>query len=127
LWVHVDVETGAPCPLPKEVADLDVPRVSSRLLHSPPTPGAARSVWTVRATDLDVMKHVNNAAYWAPAEEELARRGRPRVSRAEVEFRAGVDEGEHVELAVDDRHDGFAIWWCAGGTVRASILVACSP
>jgi acyl-ACP thioesterase len=73
------------------------------------------------------MQHVNNAAYWAPAEEEIARRGRPRVTRAEIEFGAGVNEGEQVELAMEDRPDGFGCWWLAGGTDRASMLVACWP
>ena len=43
--------------------------------------------WPLRATDLDVLDHVNNAAYWAPVEEELARRSCPRVIAAEIEFR----------------------------------------
>ncbi len=127
LWVHVDVATGAPRPIPPQLTALDVPRVSSRLSHAPPPPDAPRQAWSVRATDIDVMRHVNNAAYWAPAEEALARRGRPQVLGAEIEFRAGVDEGEQVEVVVDDRADGFALWWCAAGTVRASLLVACSP
>jgi acyl-ACP thioesterase len=128
LWVHIDLDTGAPAPVPPDLAALDVPRVTSRLSHpAPPPADAARHEWIVRATDIDVMHHVNNAAYWAPAEELLAERGCPKVGQAEIEFRAGVDEGERVELVVDDRSDGFACWWCVGGSVRASILVACSP
>jgi acyl-ACP thioesterase len=81
----------------------------------------------LRAADLDVLGHVNNAAYWAPVEEELARRGRPRVVSAEMEFRAGLDAGDDVDVTVADREDGFACWLCVAGRVRASALVGCAP
>ena len=61
---------------------------------APPAAGAVgttRVAWPLRATDIDVVGHVNNAAYWAAVEDELARRGHPRVHRAEIEFRAGLD------------------------------------
>ncbi len=132
LWVHVDAERGAPAPLPagfhavwgKSAGNR---RVSARLRHDPPPASAQSGPWPLRSTDLDVVGHVNNAAYWAPVEQELARRGRPRVGRAEIEFRAGLDEGDDVDLAVADRPDGFACWLCVGGDVRASMLVASTP
>jgi acyl-ACP thioesterase len=84
----------------------------------------------LRSTDLDVVGHVNNAAYWHAIEDELARRGRPRVRSAEIEFRAGLELTDTVELVVADptdtnMGDGFAAWLCAGGAVRASVLVGC--
>jgi acyl-ACP thioesterase len=79
----------------------------------------------LRATDVDVVGHVNNAAYWHAIEDELARRGRPRVRRAEIEFRAGLDLSDSVELLVAERADGFAAWLCVGSDVRASVLVGC--
>ncbi len=84
-----------------------------------------RRPWLLRATDIDVIGHVNNAAYWAAAEEELAQRGRPRVEHAEIEFRAGLDEGDAVEQHIVDTADGFACWLCVDGDVRASMLVGC--
>jgi acyl-ACP thioesterase len=128
LWVHVDPERGTPVRLPPAFAEIWAPSangrtVSARLRHDGPAPGAPSRPWTLRATDLDVVGHVNNAAYWAPVEEELARRGRPRVQRVEIEFRAGLDEGDAVEFVVDDRRDGFASWLRVAGDVRASMLV----
>jgi acyl-ACP thioesterase len=79
----------------------------------------------LRVTDLDVVGHVNNAAYWHAIEDELARRGGPRVRTAEIEFRAGLDLSDTVELLVADREDGFAAWLCVGRDVRASVLVGC--
>ena len=83
--------------------------------------------WPLRATDFDVLDHVNNAAYWAPVEDELARRGRPRVTAAEIEFRGGVYAGDPVEVVAADVTGGFATWWRVRGDVRASTLVACAP
>jgi hypothetical protein len=47
------------------------------------------------------------------------------VRSAEIEFRAGLDFTDAVELAVADTEDGFAAWLCVGGDVRASVLVGC--
>jgi len=132
LWVHVDAERGVPVPLPPGFyavwgRSAGNRRVSARLRHGPPAANAVSGEWPLRATDLDVIGHVNNAAYWAPVEQELARRGRPRVRRAEIEFRAGLDDGDDVELAVAETPGGFACWLCVGDDVRASMLVASTP
>jgi acyl-ACP thioesterase len=132
LWVHTDPLRGTPIVLPDDFVATwgvpsDAPRVSARLRHGAPPPSARREPWPLRATDFDVVNHVNNAAYWAAAEEELARRGRPRVRHAEIEFRAGLDAGDAVELLVADTADGFAAWFTVGGDVRASMLVGCEP
>jgi acyl-ACP thioesterase len=132
IWVHTDPATGAPAVLPAGFDDIWAPsaagrRVSARLQHAPPPADAARRPWPLRATDLDVLGHVNNAAYWHAIEDELARRGRPRVRSAEIEFRAGLDLSDAVELVVADREGGFAAWLCVGSDVRASVLVGCEP
>jgi acyl-ACP thioesterase len=130
IWAHTDPERGAPIPLPPGFdavwgATAAGRKVSARLRHRPPPPDAHRREWPLRATDVDVVGHVNNAAYWAAVEDELARRGRPRVRGAEIEFRAGLDLADRVDLAVADNDDGFAAWLCVDGDVRASVLVGC--
>jgi acyl-ACP thioesterase len=130
IWVHTDPDRGVPTPLPPGFdavwgTTAAGRKVSARLRHRPPPPGTPRREWPLRATDLDVVGHVNNAAYWAAVEDELARRGRARVRSAEIEFRAGLDLADHVEMAVADTDDGFAAWLCVGGDVRASVLVGC--
>jgi acyl-ACP thioesterase len=132
IWVHVDRERGAPAPLPKAFdavwgASAQGRKVSARLRHAGPPADARRSRWILRATDLDVLDHVNNAAYWAPVEEELARRGASHVRRAEIEFRAGLDRGDDVELLISDRDGGFACWLVVDNDVRASMLVGFAP
>jgi acyl-ACP thioesterase len=131
LWVHTDPARGSAISLPAGFdavwgATAERRRVSARLQHAPPPGETHRSTWVVRATDLDVVGHVNNAAYWPAIEEELARRGRPRVINAEMEFRAGLDHREPVDMLVADTADGFAAWLCVDGDVRASALVGCA-
>jgi acyl-ACP thioesterase len=131
LWVHVDPVRGVPTPLPKSFdaiwgASAGGRKVSSRLRHGTPPAGASLRPWPLRATDFDVLQHVNNAAYWAPVEDELARRGARRVPRAEIEFRSGLSAGEDVDLCVADTVDGFACWLLVVGDVRASMLVGCA-
>ena len=132
IWVHTDPESGAPAPLPSgfdEVwgATAAGREVSARRSHARPPANAVRRSWLLRVTDLDIVGHVNNAAYWYAIEDELVRRGRPRVRHAEIEFRAGLDVQDAVELAVADAEGGFAAWLCVGNDVRASVLVGCDP
>ncbi len=136
IWVHTDPQSGAPIPLPAGFdavwgATADGRKVSARLRHAAPPTDASRRVWPLRATDIDVVGHVNNAAYWAAIEDELQRRGHPRVTTAEIEFRAGLELADPVELVVADTgavtggHQGLAAWLCVGSDVRASVLVGC--
>jgi acyl-ACP thioesterase len=130
IWVHVDRVTGAPIRLPDGFDRVWGPsaagrRVSARLSHPGPPDAAPHRRWVLRATDLDVVGHVNNAAYWAPIEHELGRRGLPSVRTAEIEFRAGLDLDDDPQLVVAEHEAGFGAWLCADGDVRASVLVGC--
>jgi acyl-ACP thioesterase len=133
LWVLVDAATGRPIPLG---AGFDAVygeaaggrRVGQRLRHGPPPAGARGTPWPLRVTDIDVLGHVNNAAYWAPVEEALARLapGR-RVARAELEFRSGLEPADAVTLltlvARGDEGDELRVWLTVGPDVRASAVV----
>jgi acyl-ACP thioesterase len=134
LWVLVDSESGRPIPLP---AGFDAVygeaaagrRVGQRLRHGPPPDRATRAPWPLRVTDVDVLGHVNNAAYWVPVEEMLAARapGR-RVERAELEFRGGIEPTDTVEMRTEPADDGddgdeLRLWLTVGPDVRASAVV----
>jgi acyl-ACP thioesterase len=128
IWAHVDRASGRPSPLPAEFGEVWGPtaagrRVSARLAHGAPPAGARRERWPLRATDVDIVGHVNNAAYWAAVEELLARRGDLRPARAEIEFRAGVLPDERVDLLSDEGDDVLRCWFEVAGEVRASALV----
>jgi acyl-ACP thioesterase len=131
LWVYTDPERGAPKPLPPEFDSIwgvtaAGRKVRAKLRHPAPDGAGRTTPWPLRAVDIDVLDHVNNAAYWAPIEEELARRGAPRVAAASLEFRAGLTLGEPVECTIAERPDGFACWLVVRGDVRASALVECA-
>ncbi|MGH9137208.1 MAG: acyl-[acyl-carrier-protein] thioesterase [Acidimicrobiales bacterium] len=121
LWVYLDRRTLAPSRLSDDFLAMYGPsaggrKVSSRfqLAWTPPAEAPATQ-WPVRATDIDVMGHVNNAAYWAAVEEVAASSPLEPPVRVTLEHGAGIDLGEKVELAVDRG----TIWFVVDGEVRA--------
>jgi acyl-ACP thioesterase len=126
LWVHVDPATGRPRSLPPEFHDAygeaaGGREVSARQRHALEVPvGAASAPWLVRAVDLDILGHVNNAVGWAVLEEALELAGARDVSvglRAEVEYRRSLE-------LVDD----VALLWVGGGpgtTASDGIVLRC--
>jgi acyl-ACP thioesterase len=134
IWVHVDLATGRPARLPESFhrvyGESAAGRAAShRLTHPAPPPGAPRRPWPLRRSDLDVLGHVNNAAYWEPVEDELARRsGVPRRGiRAELEYRGGIDAGDPVEVVASDGEDGLRAWLVVGDRVEGSAWVGALP
>lgn len=132
LWIFVDPVSGRPARLTEAFhATYDEAAagrtVSARLHHGPPPERADRVPWPLRATDLDVLGHVNNAATWAAVEYELARRGLVPV-RAELEYPGAIGPEDVVELrSTVDAAGTVSAWLVAGATVRASAVVATRP
>ena len=91
-------------------------RASTRLGLPPPTDDALLVPWRLRSTDIDLLGHVNNAAYWAPV-EELLDLGDPH--EAVLEYRQPLDLDDPVEL----RRNGNALWFVVGGESRAAAAV----
>jgi acyl-ACP thioesterase len=80
-----------------------------------------RTPWPLRATDVDRMGHVNNAAYWAAIEHRLVER-MPNLReplRARLDYRHPIDLGEPVELAEHVGDDGYAVAFVVGDAVKA--------
>jgi acyl-ACP thioesterase len=132
LWVYVDVASMMPRRLPPAFMTLfgaaaDGRTVPSKLvLPGPPVPDAVeRRPWPLRRVDLDVLNHVNNAAYWSALEELVGER--PSLvdgpHRAVVEFAKPISPGASVELwsTGDDR--SVSAWLCVDGVVHASLLL----
>ena len=123
LWVHVDPVRGRPAPLPPEFLDLygeaaGGRTVAARLRHEPPPDNiAAPRRWALRATDLDLLGHVNNAIALATVEDSLIRdEGLPR--RLEVEYRDAIEWEDDVQLF---RSPG-RVWLVVDGRVRVSAV-----
>ena len=121
IWIHLDRDLR-PLRLDEGFLEIYGPstegrRASTRLTLPPPTVAPSRE-WPLRATDIDRLGHVNNAAYWAPVEEVFAGRLGGKL-HAVLEYRKPIDLGERVELAVD----GDLLWLVVAGEVRAAASI----
>lgn len=126
LWVHLG-DDNLPALLPQEFFEVfgesaGDREVTTRLAHPRPPRELQGRSWPLRAVDLDVLRHVNNAAYWAVVEEEMVRRddlAPPFV--IEMEHRMAMLSSDEVELRVQDRDDGgLSVWVVVDGKVKAS-------
>jgi len=94
---------------------------STRLTLPEPAIAGDRAAWPLRATDVDRMGHVNNAAYWMAVEHRLIGR-EPDVRtphRAQLEYRHPIDLGERVELAEETRDGRYGAAFLVDGSVKA--------
>ena len=131
LWVALEQESGRPAVLSERfdrLWGLDARPVSARLLHPGPPAGAEGRPWALRATDLDVMGHVNNAAYWEAVEDELdrLRPGWVPVS-AECEHRLPLDRDARVRVVSEVDGATLALWLVSDAGVHASAVVSTQP
>jgi acyl-ACP thioesterase len=99
--------------------------VSTKLELRGPADGVA-AVWPLRATDVDVLGHVNNAVYWSPIEAVLADLAREPLD-AVLEFRQPVDLGEAVEIRVATDARTLEVAFDVDGTLRAAATVRARP
>jgi acyl-ACP thioesterase len=102
VWIHLDAFAS-----PARIEDFGVyaeatggRHVSTKLELPGPPADAKRIHWSLRASDVDLHGHVNNAVYWQAVEELLPRLlVDPRAPlRTELEYRRPIDLGETVEL-----------------------------
>ncbi len=94
---------------------------STKLMLPQPAIDGDRAAWPLRATDVDRMGHVNNAAYWAAVEHRLAAHEPDlrRPLRAQLEYRHPIDLGERVELAEEIRDGRYGAAFLVDGVVKA--------
>ena len=112
VWIHLDAQSR-----PARIEDFGVyaqataGRHVSTKLHLPDPPRDAERVpWPLRATDVDLHGHVNNAVYWQAVEDTLGDAVDLRAPlRAELDFREPIDLGEALELAVAADMVGFVV------------------
>ncbi|MFA5883653.1 MAG: acyl-ACP thioesterase domain-containing protein [Acidimicrobiia bacterium] len=131
LWVFVGPD-GRPARLdPERFAVYGTAatgrRIPTRLRHGDPPPEASARPWPLRAMDVDVLRHVNNAVSLAAVEDILRDLGAddaPVPWTVEVEYRAAIDPGDAPDL-VWARDPGGALvgGLCCGGAVRTTFRV----
>jgi acyl-ACP thioesterase len=124
VWIHLDAEAR-----PTRIDDFGVyaeaagdRRVSTKLDLPDPPADSDCTPWSLRATDVDLHGHVNNAVYWQAVEELLPILGvDPREPlQAELDYRQPIDFGEDVALATVDDDGRNALAFVAEGEVRAA-------
>jgi len=96
-------------------------RVSTRLDLPDPPADAPRASWPLRAADIDLHGHVNNAVYWQAVEERALRSGPDlrRPLRARLDYRAPIDLGDRLELVEDAAGDRLLLGFAVGNELRA--------
>lgn len=126
LWVFLDGR-GRPAPLPPVFVEAygeaaGGRTASSRLgLRAPaPEQAAAGAPWPLRATDFDVLGHVNNAVYWAMVEDDPVERG-----RVVLEYRTPIEPGASVALVRSA--SGDERWLVSDAGVHAAASTTRSP
>ena len=127
VWVHLGRDAK-----PARIENFDIYAesagdrvVSTRLELRTPGPAATRAAWPLRTTDVDVLGHVNNAAYWSAVEHRLSGAGiDPRGPfRARLDYRHPLDLGDRVELLEDVGAGTLALAFTVDGQPRAVALV----
>jgi acyl-ACP thioesterase len=132
IWVYVD-RAGRPARLGDWFFDhygeaADGRKVSGRLSLPPPPEGAHARAWTIRASDFDLLGHVNNAAYWYAVEDELARLAPDRApAGAELEHRAALEPDDPVELRSTLAGDVLSVWLTVRGQARSAATLRLRP
>lgn len=128
LWVYVD-DAGRPAPLEEWFFEHYATaaagrRVRSRLRLAGPPAGAGRRDWPLRASDVDVLDHVNNAASCEAIEDEIRRHWSDRrLAHAEIEYRGPVDLDEPVELVTAPEDSILRAWLTVHGDPRTAAAV----
>jgi acyl-ACP thioesterase len=126
-WIHVGPD-GRPARIGagfEEYAEAAQGRAAStKLTLSPPADGA-RTRWPLRATDVDRMGHVNNAAYWAAVEQRVVGHTPDlrRPHRALLDYRHPIDLGEEVELAEAVADGCYSAAFVIADVVKAVVRV----
>jgi acyl-ACP thioesterase len=134
VWVFVDREGGRPLALGEEFharfgESAAGRRVSGRLRNPSPMPGSSTRPWALRASDFDVLGHVNNVRAMEAVQDTIALLlPGCEPARAAVEYRGALRRGETVELVSDvsDRGRGcheLSVWLVVDGDVRMSAVV----
>jgi len=132
LWVHVDMATMKPIPVPEGFAEQFAAAARGRVvkarLHLPQRPSredVERVRWPLRFVDFDVLGHVNNSVYWAMVEEQLAARRELRAPLTiTLEHHAGIDPGDEVTLTTATNDRGFDLWVAADDGRVAAVVSA---
>jgi acyl-ACP thioesterase len=126
VWIHLGPD-ARPERIERFVpyAEAAGDRVASTKLELPEPEEGTAAPWPLRATDVDLHGHVNNAVHWQAVEHALALHGLdpalPLV--AELDYRDPIDLGDELEL-VAAAGSPLLVALRAGGTTKAVARVS---
>ncbi len=135
LWICIDRTSGRPCYLSERFLNLYGPaavgrEVKPRKLNPKPeqvSVSKKKFKWPLRAVDFDIFGHVNNASYWSVVEEALSQAEPESPYRCRIEYGAGIDRRQDVDLTMAQSKKAGHIWWFVDKSVAASALIAALP
>lgn len=114
IWVHVDLKTLKPMPVPSDFIPLVSDAANGRKVKASLTIGrgldpvdpALVMPWPLRFVDFDAVGHVNNANYWIAAEEFLsAHRDVRSHLHVVVEHHLPIEPEHQVGLLIEEHTD----------------------
>jgi len=117
LWVPTDA-TGRPLRVRQDFFDVYGKSAGERKISgrvtTPEIPDDAQfRSWPLRASDLDIVGHVNNAAVWLAVSEVL----KPPLHLVSVTHHLAIERDDKVTLATASGR----LWLLVDGTVRVSV------
>ena len=134
LWVLTDANTRSPKTLSENFHFVYGPsacerRVASQLQIKQCHTGEELP-WKTRATDVDLLGHINNAAYFEAVEEACYVRNFDRAAMANAfviaEYRDGVNLGDDLAVHVCDLGIGdFQVDFVVGNRSQCSLVFGC--
>ncbi len=139
LWVLIERETSRLARLPAAFDALYAAStlgrtISTKLdLDPEPSAGALREPWPLRAADIDVLGHANNAVYWVAVETAIASSAQQSNAmatsriRGVLEYRNPIDLTAHTELAVAASRSELSAWLLDGERTAACAIVRFEP
>lgn len=128
IWIHLDRQLRPARLQPRFMASYSAStlgrRVTPRLGLPDPPPNSPSLAWPLRVSDVDVLGHVNNAAYWEAIEQVLAgAESLRRPLETVLEFRRPIDLDDEVVVRFSARPGIVEIGFVAGEAVTAAAVL----
>lgn len=130
FWININPESGMPARISEELEDVLTARTTEHRLRWRPLLGeAAPDVpgvpFPLRATDIDPMRHLNNAVYLHAVEGLLADLPELRDAphRMIIEYLRPIARGADVSIRSRHDADGLGIWFLVDGVEHARARV----
>ena len=125
LWIYVDLNTGHPARIDREVRDaytpepaLEMGKMDRKIIL--PEEGEWLPSFAVRKRDLDTNHHVNNASYIAYACEYL--RAPEKVEGLRVEYRSAAYYGDQIVPFTAEQNGRLTVGLCDEGKKPDAIV-----